>query len=283
MLNKRIVVRSNDPINPRYVLSLKGKVLVDVALEPRRISFGELTRGETATRDFSVTVREDTNIRIKSVTVDHPQFRVAADEVPGSYAISFLGSSTIKRFRSSIKVAVEGGSVPEFSLSVSASVVGNLRFPRRIQFSRRGEIKPRNIDFTRRDAKRVKVKRVEDLDGIFSTEIQELPPPSPDEAVAAKGKGPASSPRQVPLRTRVIATLDVEKLNDVGRSEHRLRIHLDDPDEPVVEVVVIISELRPPRDAAKKTAPAMTFSTEKRRQRRPEPQSDDAKVQHPER
>ena len=65
---------SNDPETPRFVLTLKGEVVSDVMVQPRRIRFKELKPSEKATREVFIKLRDPNEAKVTSVTIDDSRF-----------------------------------------------------------------------------------------------------------------------------------------------------------------------------------------------------------------
>jgi len=175
-LNKKIVVFSDDPQTPQLNLALEGEVVVDLLMNPRRLNFGSVGRGETATKEFTLKARDPNEIRIDSVSIEDERFKLTkkseSDEVGSTYEVEFLGSDVYEHIRAKVRVAVTGTEVKDHFLNINASVDSDLRFPSRVHFSdRKGTFHERQITFSSRSGNTVEILGIEDPDGLLSCEI----------------------------------------------------------------------------------------------------------------
>jgi hypothetical protein len=88
---KRIVVRSNDPKNPEFALTLGADVRVELAAEPRRVRLTGLAAGET--RRETVTLRNTArrDLAIGSIQSDADFLRVSGkngQSIDGPFALA---------------------------------------------------------------------------------------------------------------------------------------------------------------------------------------------------
>jgi len=72
-LQKSVVVQSNDPKQPRYVLKVKGMVEVIVAFEPDRLSLKNIAKGETVTRTVKFGGKEVDKLKISELVSSKPE------------------------------------------------------------------------------------------------------------------------------------------------------------------------------------------------------------------
>lgn len=76
--HKTITVESNDPATPRMRLSLKGDIVVEVALEPRYLNFRQMHKDNVVTQKVAlVSLRPD--IRIINVKAGSPAYEATID------------------------------------------------------------------------------------------------------------------------------------------------------------------------------------------------------------
>lgn len=195
-------------------------------MEPRQLVFGQIGKGEVAEQGFAITVNEPDKIKVTAVTVDDERFGVTLLEgdPAGSakYKLSFKGDKGLGRVTATLKIAYQGSSVPDLAVSVRAEVVGDLVYGRNLHFNKQdGAFPERDIAFTSRAGKAVKLTRIEDPDGKLVTEIR-----SEDggkkAVLVARVADPAASYTK-PARYKLI-------------------VHTSDKDEPTVEIPYTISE-----------------------------------------
>jgi len=221
---KRIVVVSNDPKQPRFTLTMKGKLQVDLRAEPHSLNLPEIEPGEPATIGFSLTISDPSTTKIESVELeDRENFELRALPVETEgvvpYELRFLGSKTVGSFGSRVQVKTTGKHTPELNIPIRAAVVSNLRYSKRVHFAKREqEFLARQIRFSTRDGVAPKIKKVEDPDGLLTIEIGE------------------------PVNGSVTldASVDAAKYEALDEGERRkprkLIVHTDDRHEPKVEI-----------------------------------------------
>jgi hypothetical protein len=230
---KRIIVISNDPKQPRFTLTMQGKLLVDVKAEPSNLNLTEIKPGEPATVSFTVKITDPETTKIESVVVeDQENFEVhplepEADGQP-RYELRFRGSKTVGNFGTRVEVNTTAPHTPRLNIPVRAAVVSNLRYGKRLHFTRRdqGFYSP-NIRVSTRDGKPPKIEKVEDPDGLLALEI--LDPVGATVTIQAqvdKAKYEALSESQ-------------------RRKSHKLTVHTNDPHEPRVEITYTIAGTQP--------------------------------------
>ena len=234
-MHKRITVYSNDPNEPRAILSISGEVLVDVRFDPRQLSFGELQKGESAQRTLSVDILEQSKLEITQIKSKDPRFTVTKNTIDHQYTISFSGHQEIGRIQSSLLIHAQGEQDRKnFVIPLHASVVDRLRYPKRVRFSRQGKFQTQRIEIQARTGAPAVITKVVDPDHLLSTTIQASP--SEDAAPA------------------VLATLQVDKLTSPQNSRHTLLIYTRDVEQKVIKIDYIIPADKRPLQPTRKTA-----------------------------
>jgi hypothetical protein len=231
---KRIIVVSNDPKQPRFTLTMKGKLLVDLRAEPGNLNLSDIKPGEQATLSFAVQITDPTTTKIESVTVEdqeHFEVRPLEPEADGHprYELRFRGSKTVGNFGTRVEVKSTAPSTPQLNVPVRAAVVSNLRYGKRVHFAahQEGFLSP-NIRISTRDGVPPKVSKVEDPAGLLILKILE----------------PVGS------TITIEAQVDKAKYEAVPEADRRkprtLTVHTNDPDEPRLEMTYTIGT-SPPR------------------------------------
>ena len=211
---------SNDPENPRLVLSLEGEIVTDVSISPPRISFGEVTKGETATRSFTAKVTEPEKVSITSVTVDDDRFEVQAkDGAADTYEVRFKGGDELGRLNAKVKLALKGADNPTMEVPIWGQVVGDLRYPKNASLYRKdGKFEPQKVVLSSRSGKDVKITEVVDESKALNVELEQ-----------AEGKSAV-----------VVLTVADEKKKSEAPVRGKLLIRTTDADEPEVTVMYVI-------------------------------------------
>jgi hypothetical protein len=220
-IEKSIIVLSNDPEQPRFTLTMKGSLLVDVIAQPATLVLRDLVPGESGAETFSLLPTEGSTAAVASVRIEDAElFSIRAIETaPGAlatYAVGFRGRRELGTSTTSIIVATTGENTPELTVPVRASVASNLRYPKRFGFTRRvGKPLEQTVRITTRRGDAPKIGKVEDPDGLLDVEVLEP-------------EGPTTS-----IRVRV---REDEPTGPGSGGPHTLIVHTDDPDEPRLEL-----------------------------------------------
>ena len=104
-LQKTVVVQSNDPKQPRYVLKVKGMVEVIAAFEPDRLNLKNIAKGETITQTIKLVGREADKLKITELVSSKPEELTAElVEEEGKPAVKITFKSSDKAGRISARV-----------------------------------------------------------------------------------------------------------------------------------------------------------------------------------
>ncbi len=143
-------------------------------VSPRVVSFGQLGKGEKATKEFTVTLNDPKKVSITSVTADEDAFQVRLrDKKAGvyTYEVSFA-STRIDRHAARLRIALKGAKKDTVDVPLRAEVVGNLRYSRGLYFIKRNDkFVPRDITVSSRSNDSVHIERVADRDDLLKLEI----------------------------------------------------------------------------------------------------------------
>jgi hypothetical protein len=236
---KKIIVRTNDPKQPRFTLTMQGKLLVDARANPGNLSLKDIKPGEAATVNFSVQITDPSKTTITSVVVedqDNFEVRPLEPEADGQprYELRFRGSKTVGSFGTRIEVTTTGAHTPQLNIPVRAVVASNLRYSKRVHFAQRdGAWVERQIRISAHDGTTPKIGKIEDPDGLLVLEMLE-----PNGAT-------------VTIEARVDEA-KASALAETERGKSRiLTIHTNDPDEPRVAITYTLGGASTPARAAR--------------------------------
>lgn len=215
-IEKKVIVFSNDPQQPQFALTMKGRLLVDMEASPPTVQLMNLAPGEPGVATVSVERSQDSTATVKSVKIeDTERFSIREiDTLPGAlatYEVRFVGG---KVGSTATKVIVEttGEHTPQLTIPVRASAVYNLIYPKRITLTRNaGGAFEQNVRISTRRGGPPKIGKVEDPDGLLDIEVL-----APD--------GPTVNIR---LRLRNPETTTIDE-----KAKHALIVHTNDHDEP---------------------------------------------------
>lgn len=230
---KRIVVVSNDPKQPRFTLTIQGKLLVDLRAEPRHLNMPEIKPGEPASVSFTLKISNPETTTIESVAVedrDNFELRPLEPEADGQprYQLHFRGSKKIGNYGTRVEVNSTSAHTPRLNIPVRAAVVSNLRYSKRLHFTRRdqGFYSP-HLRISARDGVAPKISKVEDPAGLLTIEVRE----------------------PVGATVTIVAQVEPDKYEALAEGErnkpHKLIVHTNDPHEPKLEVTYTIVAAKP--------------------------------------
>ena len=196
------------------MLSLRGDIISDVTVVPRRIRFKDLKPSEKATAALSVSLRDPEKAKVTSVTVDDTRFSLRrtgeAPEKGEQYEVTFHGSPEAGRISTSVRIHTEGLDKPFFDVPVIARISGNLRYPKKLFFfKRKGEFPKKRVEISTRDGSSLRVKDIVDADKILKVTIEKNN--APVVRIAAEVADPNTKGDEI---------------------EHRLVIRTDNKSEP---------------------------------------------------
>jgi hypothetical protein len=220
VIEKNVVVISNDPEQPKFTLTMKGTLLVDMEAVPPSVQMMNLAPGEPGVATVSVERTSGSLATVKSVRIEDTKlFAIREIETqPGAlatYEVRFAGG---KVGNTATKVIVEttGEHTPRLTIPVRASAAHNLIYPKRVTLTPNdgGQLEE-DLRVSTRRGDPPKIGKLEDPDGLLDIEVQ-------------APKGPTVTIR---LRARADGTAKVDE-----RVRHKLWVHTNDPDEPKLEL-----------------------------------------------
>ncbi len=142
-VKKNIIVRSNDPSNPRQVLSLRAfiySVQDGVPYEPAALNFGNVT--VATSRTLTVSMYEDSSNRFSVTKVEEPEgFEYAVETVSNSDEVKWLvkvsnrPASKIGPISALLKIHSNNTVQPVIEIPMSLNVTGEIAIePARLFF-----------------------------------------------------------------------------------------------------------------------------------------------------
>ena len=125
---KHIYIDSNDPVEPRITLTVRGEVKVEVEVSPRGVYVGSIQVGETVRRTIEVTPVGVDTFKILSTSVDSPLVEVGRplpldDKRPGYKLVIKLGPlKEPGRINAKVTVCTDLPHTKEFQIPVYGKV-----------------------------------------------------------------------------------------------------------------------------------------------------------------
>ena len=229
-ISKNIVVVTNDPAQPRFSLTMKGSLLVDVVAQPRSVSLLNLAPGEPGTGTVSVQLAQGSTATVEAFHIeDTKNFSVREIETePGSlatYEVRFAGRDEVGTSATNLVLETTGEHTPELTIPVRATAAANLTYPKRVVLIGQDGKYERNIRLSTRRGDPPKVGEVDDPDGLLDIEVLE----------------PTATSVEIALRLREGEATKVDE-----RTVHTLRLHTSDRDLPEIEIQYQFRSARTP-------------------------------------
>ncbi len=173
------VLRSDDPLRPRTRLVLGARVRGAVHASPRALHFGQTIAGRLAARSLDIVMPPDEGWRVTAAESTSEHVSVEALGGDGGperrYRIGLRHPEPVGDWSSLLVIRCESeGKSRELRVPLTARVLGKVRYPEDIAFLQKGDRHSgRTIVLSRRDGKRVRIARVEDLDDRLELELIE--------------------------------------------------------------------------------------------------------------
>lgn len=128
---KSVYVETNDPDEPRSVLSIKGKVVTEWVFDPsERITFGRVSSEEVQERRLKVYPHQNRALDITDVRVEAPDFDVSFDKVSDEpvweLVVKTKLSAGLGTKKGSVFLTTTSERVPEAEIGILAFVTGRI-------------------------------------------------------------------------------------------------------------------------------------------------------------
>ncbi len=200
-------------------------VVREVMAIPNLVTFGQIGRGEEASREFTLRAA-DAATEVREVVLEDERFRLR--ELEGSedgrrFVIEVVKLSEFGRFGVDVVVryALTDGEPKEMTVPVRGEVVGDLRYAKTVNLFKRGDTYPgHDFVITSRSNTPVKVIEATASDPALSVEIREA---EGQRALIHMGVVDPSQDFSTPVRGTV-------------------KIKTTDQDEPEVEIAFVIAD-----------------------------------------
>jgi len=222
-VTKTISVETNDPANRQVRLTLKGRVVADVVVEPKIINFGSVNR--RALPDplpLKVALRSGKDLRITEVRSDNSF--VVVTPTPGGrqggeseYSVALTKDVPAGRVAGRILVKTTSQSLPEVQVPVHALVEGNVRVtPPLVSLGvvRPGEKVTRELRVERTGDVPFSVEKVVSTNENLSVSVINEKPGEAYRLVVTYQTGPSEEGR-ISERLSVFAKSDTEEILEV--------------------------------------------------------------------
>ncbi len=137
-VTKSISVISNDPERPSYKLTISGKIIEDVIINPKNINFGSVYIGEKINKTISIKSQTMPDFKIKKIRPSK-QFINASivEEKNGEYIIKVVlkDNQKIGRFSGGIYLLTNSQMQKKVNIPFFGEIVGDVTtYPKRIYY-----------------------------------------------------------------------------------------------------------------------------------------------------
>ena len=178
-VTKSVVVNSNDPENSKYKLTITGEVIEEVSVNPKRINFGIIRRGDSCTKNVEIKTVPELKIDIKKVESPNPYITIKKNKTgENNYAYQVIISEYdyIGKFNGIVFIYTSSSKQERIDVPFSGEIVGDLTFyPEVLSFGsvKLGQDAKKTVivNFINKD---VKIEKIEAEPGDISYMISEF-------------------------------------------------------------------------------------------------------------
>lgn len=172
-----IEIETNDPLNAKTALVLKGWVEAPLRMEPKRMNLGRIMLGEKVTKSLVVLVSPSIKAPVIEIETSSPDIKVSPPIVSGNqfkYKVTVLASEENDDFLGHVEIRIAGSENIHDLVYISSNFVGDLEIiPNSLSFGFIGkEIKTihRNVRVVNRGSDRLRSLRLaSNISGLSST------------------------------------------------------------------------------------------------------------------
>jgi hypothetical protein len=130
-VEKGLILETNDPQNPLVRLTISGRVVSEVTVEPRYLNWGTFPPGEMPQpQRIRIGLAEGRGLRVEKVLSESPAvllMKESEDESGAVYAVALAAGLPAGRFAGRITVRSNSERVPEVHVPFQGTVQGSVR------------------------------------------------------------------------------------------------------------------------------------------------------------
>lgn len=178
-VTKSVMVNSNDPENSKYKLTITGEVIEEIRVNPKRINFGIIKKGEYCTKNIEIKTVPELKIDIKKVESPNLYITITKDKIDennSAYQVTISKYDYIGKFSGIVFVYTSSSKQERIDVPFSGEIVGDITiYPEVLSF---GSIKLGQdvkktviVNFINKD---VKIEKIEAEPRNISYTISEL-------------------------------------------------------------------------------------------------------------
>ena len=129
---KTVRIFSNDTKDPITMLSMRGTVIQDVAVEPKRVFFSNVSRSalDRTEQKVTVKVREGSKAKIKNIRSFSKFLRleeISGDDKSKTFTVGISPEASLGEIRERVVIEVSGSKASAINVPVFATVKGDLQ------------------------------------------------------------------------------------------------------------------------------------------------------------
>lgn len=138
MQKKTITVESNDPVNPKTRLHVSALIEVKFGFESYSLDFGDLHRGETATKTADLVLKDQSKRSLLELSSESPFVAVETTDSSGSdmsqieVQVTVDGTAPEGPLNETIVAKLADNSHPPSNLRIRGSIIGNVKISPKI-------------------------------------------------------------------------------------------------------------------------------------------------------
>lgn len=131
-VTKSVIVNSNDTENPKYKLTITGEVIEEVSVNPKRINFGIIRRGNFCTKNLEIKTVPELKIDIKKVESPNPYITITqnktGDKNRFNYQVTISKYDYLEKFNGIIFIYTSSSKQERIDVPFSGEIVGDITF-----------------------------------------------------------------------------------------------------------------------------------------------------------
>ncbi len=219
-VTKSVFVNSNDPENPSYKLTITGEIIEEVSINPKKINFGIIRKGDTCTRPLEIKVIPEFKIQIKKVESPNPYITIVDgktnEENSYKYEVTIGNYDYLGKVNGIIFVYTSSNKQERIDVPFSGEIIGDITFYPEVvslgSITRNQDTKKTLIvNFVNKD---VKIEKIEVNPSIIHYTVSELDKNS----------------KQIDIK--------VDKDTDIGKITGNVRIYTNSSIQPVINIPI---------------------------------------------
>lgn len=131
-VTKSVIVNSNDPENPKYTITITGEIIEEVGVNPKRINFGIMRKGDTCTKILEIKTVPEAKIEIKKVESPSTYITItqnkSGENNKYNYQVTMSKYDYIGKFDGIVFVYTSSNKQERIDVPFCGEIVGDVTF-----------------------------------------------------------------------------------------------------------------------------------------------------------